>query len=123
MNAEEFLARGQTTKQQSKLAPFRSDLLKLQRANLTLERMIEFLRLNNVSQLVASFHADFVERDRTSQRRESVLGMARRECGDMFRYAKMKVSTGRARSATLSRAPTMLRQAWREVSFGSSAAD
>ncbi len=49
MNAQEFLARGQPTKRQSKLAPFRADLMTLQRAKLTLERMIEFLSLNNVS--------------------------------------------------------------------------
>jgi len=49
MNADDFLARGVLPKRQSKLAPFRADLLKLQQANLTLDRMVEFLQINNVT--------------------------------------------------------------------------
>jgi hypothetical protein len=49
VNANEFLAQGVAPKRQSKLAPFRADLIQLQQANLTLDRMVEFLRINNVS--------------------------------------------------------------------------
>ena len=49
MNADDFLAQGVLPKRQSKLAPFRADLLKLQHANLTLDRIVEFLQINNVT--------------------------------------------------------------------------
>ena len=49
MNADDFLAQGVLPKRQSKLAPYRADLLKLQHANLTLDRMVEFLQINNVT--------------------------------------------------------------------------
>ncbi|MCY0389890.1 hypothetical protein OVY01_22380 [Robbsia sp. Bb-Pol-6] len=48
MNAHEFLATGVLQKRSSKLAPFRADLLTLQKANVTLERMGEFLSINGV---------------------------------------------------------------------------
>ena len=49
MNADDFLAQGVLPKRQSKLTPFRADLLKLRQANLTLDRMVEFLQINDVT--------------------------------------------------------------------------
>ncbi|MCY0389889.1 hypothetical protein OVY01_22375 [Robbsia sp. Bb-Pol-6] len=48
MNADEFLATGIQRKRSSKLAPFRADLLTLQKANVTLDRMADFLNINGV---------------------------------------------------------------------------
>lgn len=71
MNADEFLARDFQPKRSSKLAPLRADLLKLQQANLTLDQITEFVRLNGV-QMSRSGIAKFLSTCRKNPLKEGV---------------------------------------------------